>query len=71
MRSFLDELLSYVDLDEGERARLAALHPALSPHFPDIADKFYAAIWAHPKAAAVLRGPEQIERLRVTLVDWM
>jgi len=71
VRSFLDELLSYVNLDEGERARLAALHPDLAPHFPAIAEKFYEAVWAHPKAAAVLRGPEQIERLRVTLIEWM
>jgi len=69
--SFLDEIISYVGLDEGERARLVALHPRLAPHFPAIAERFYEAVWAHPKAASVLHGPEQVERLRVTLIEWM
>ena len=28
-------------------------------------------MWANPDAARVLSGPEQVERLRVTLIDWM
>ncbi len=67
----LDELLSYVGFGEDDAARLRALHPTLQPHFADIASQFYAALWANPGAAAVLTGPEQIERLRVTLIDWM
>jgi signal transduction histidine kinase len=69
--TILDELLDYVGLDMEDRARLAALHPKLEPHFPAIAGKFYDAVWTHPGAAAVLSGPAQIERLRVTLIDWM
>src|SRR5262249_8220635 len=53
------------------RARLVALHDKLAPHFPQIAERFYEAVWANPGAAAVLKGPEQVERLRVTLIDWM
>lgn len=71
MTQILDELLDYVGLDDDDRARLIALHPKLEPYFPVIADRFYAAVWAHPGAAAVLSGPAQIERLRVTLIDWM
>ncbi len=71
MASFIDELLSYVQMSDEDIARLAALHPFLSPAFPEIAETFYAAVWADPKAAAVLSGPEQVERLRRTLVDWM
>ena len=71
MTTFLDELISYVGFDDGDRARLAALQPVLAPHFVAIADKFYAAVWAHPKAAAVLSGPEQVQRLRISLIDWM
>lgn len=67
----LDELLSYVGFDDGDRARLAELHPVLAPHFPAIAEKFYEAVWKSPGATAVLSGPEQVERLRVTLIDWM
>lgn len=71
MNSPLDELLAYVSFGDQDRERLRALHPILAPHFPAIADKFYEAVWKNPGAAAVLQGPEQVERLRVTLIDWM
>ena len=71
MASFIDELLTYVQMSDEDVARLVALHPIISPVFPEIAEAFYAAIWADPKAAAILSGPEQVERLRRTLVDWM
>ncbi len=67
----LDELIAYVALDDADRARLVALHPILEPHFPAIAGKFYEAVWRSPGAAKVISGPEQTERLRVTLIDWM
>jgi len=71
MTEYFEELLAYVGFDGGERERLRALHPVLAPHFPEIADRFYEAVWACPGAAAVLRGPEQVERLRGSLIDWM
>src|SRR5436305_14632976 len=71
MNKFLDEVLAYVELGEADRARLVALHAVLEPHFPAIADRFYVAVWANPGAAAMLSGPDQIERLRRTLIDWM
>jgi len=67
----LDDLLRYVGFDESDRARLRALHPVLAPHFPEIAARFYEAVWANPPVAAVISGPEQAERLRITLIDWM
>jgi signal transduction histidine kinase len=67
----LDELLAYVQLGDDDRSRLVALHGKLAPAFPAIAERFYAAVWANPGAAAVLTGPAQVDRLRVTLVDWM
>jgi signal transduction histidine kinase len=67
----LDQLLAYVKFDAADRDRLLALHPRLAPEFPAIAERFYEAVWADPEAAAVLSGPEQVERLRLTLIDWM
>ena len=67
----LDELLAYVGLDAADSARLVELHGKLAPYFPAIAERFYEAVWASPGAAAVLSGPEQVERLRRTLIDWM
>jgi signal transduction histidine kinase len=69
--SFLDEVISYVELSAREMTLLRELHPRLAPHFPRIAGRFYEAVWDNPGTAAVLTGPEQIERLRVTLIDWM
>lgn len=67
----LEQLISYVRLDEADRARLVTLHGKLEPHFRAIAELFYEAVWANPGAASVLQGPEQVERLRCTLIDWM
>ena len=71
MREFLAEVISYVELGQREIELLHDLHPRLSPFFPGIAERFYAAVYANPGAAAVLSGPEQVERLRISLVDWM
>jgi signal transduction histidine kinase len=67
----LEQLISYVGLDDTDRARLQALHDKLQPHFAAIAERFYEAVWANPGAASVLEGPDQVERLRCTLIDWM
>jgi signal transduction histidine kinase len=67
----LDELLAYVGFSDDDITRLRALHPILAPHFAEIASVFYDAVWKNPGAAAVLTGPEQVERLRLTLIDWM
>ena len=71
MTSFLAEVLDYVAFDDADRARLIALHPRLQPRFPEITERFYQAVWAHPATARILSGPEQVERLRATLIDWM
>jgi signal transduction histidine kinase len=67
----IDQLIAYVQFDVADQVRLVALHPRLAPSFPAIAEKFYEAVWADPGAAAILSSPEQVERLRRTLIDWM
>ncbi len=71
MSRFLQEVIGYVQLDDQEQQLLRELHPKLEPHFPDIADRFYVAALGNTTSAAVLSGPEQIERLRCTLIEWM
>ena len=66
----LDDLFAYVGFDDADGVRLRGLHPILAPQFSAIADRFYEAVVASP-AAAVLKGPDQVERLHVTLIDWM
>lgn len=71
MSDFLAEVISYIELGEHEIELLRDLHPKLEPHFRAIAAKFYTAAMENPGAAAVFSGPEQIERLHGSLVDWM
>ncbi|HEY5952377.1 MAG TPA: protoglobin domain-containing protein [Kofleriaceae bacterium] len=71
MQEFLAEVISYVELGEDEIELLRQLHPKLQPFFPAIAERFYTAVFDNPGAAAVLSGPEQVERLRGSLIDWM
>lgn len=71
MSSFLAEALRYVGFDDRDRDLLRELHPKLEPLFPKVADRFYEAVWSNKRAASVLSGPEQVERLRVTLIEWM
>ncbi|HET7503503.1 MAG TPA: ATP-binding protein [Kofleriaceae bacterium] len=69
--TFLEELFGFVGFGPDDHRRLHALHPRLAPSFPAIADRFYEAVFASPGAASVLSGPAQVDRLRISLVDWM
>jgi signal transduction histidine kinase len=69
--TFLEELFAFVGFGVDDHRRLVGLHPRIAPAFPAIADRFYEAVVASPGAAAVLTGPGQVERLRVSLIDWM
>ncbi|MGE5183207.1 MAG: protoglobin domain-containing protein [Acidobacteriota bacterium] len=71
MSSFFEEVIAYVNLTQAEQALLRGLHGKLQPHFEAIAERFYAAVWANPNTAAVITGPEQVARLRCSLVEWM
>ncbi|MCX5741725.1 MAG: protoglobin domain-containing protein [Proteobacteria bacterium] len=71
MTAILDEIVAYVQFDDRDRERLLGLRTNLEPHFPAIADRFYSALWANPGTAAMLSSPAQVERLRLTLIDWM
>jgi len=65
------EVTEFVAFAPADAARLAALLPLAEPQLAAISDRFYAAIQANEGAASVLSGPAQVERLKVTLVQWM
>ena len=71
MSEFFDEAKRLVGFTPEKIARLHALHPVLEPHFRAIADLFYESLLSSPDALRVFRDQAQIERLKVTLVDWM
>ncbi|MEW6433838.1 MAG: protoglobin domain-containing protein [Myxococcota bacterium] len=72
MISLFRELQAYVGFGPEDERRLRALREPLAPHFPAIAEVFYARILEHPDArAALMRGEKHIGQLKGTLTRWM
>jgi two-component system, NtrC family, sensor histidine kinase HydH len=62
----------YVGFTDDSGRVLAGFHPIARPHLGPTIDDFYATIEAHPRAREVITGgPEQIERLKQSLVRWL
>lgn len=70
--TYFENIKAYVGFDENDSALLAALLAAAAPSaFEEFSENFYEHITRHPDAHKVLSGPEQIERLKKTLIEWM
>ncbi|HEU5056976.1 MAG TPA: protoglobin domain-containing protein, partial [Kofleriaceae bacterium] len=69
--SFFEELKRYVRFGPDEEAALRELAPHARPYFDEIAEAFYDRLSNHERARRVLSGPEQVERLKGTLVAWL
>jgi signal transduction histidine kinase len=66
------ELQQYVGWTEGDARTVHALSGLIEPHLLPLIDDFYAEIERHTDARKVITGgPEQIERLKGTLVQWL
>jgi PAS domain S-box-containing protein len=70
-RELLTELRSYVGLTEADAELLSRLRAVAAPHFPAIADEFYAVIRLHEGAFAVLKDEAQARRLHASLQAWL
>jgi PAS domain S-box-containing protein len=70
-RALLAELLSYTGLSASDADLLARFRPLAEPHFPAIADEFYAVIRLHEGALAVLKDEAQARRLHASLQGWL
>ena len=68
---FFEEIKEYIGFDEAVEERLRECKPIVKPHFADIVEAFYDALWANPRSRAVFTGPEQVKRLRVSLRRWL
>lgn len=68
---FFDELKSYVGFDADVERNLAVCLTIIEPHFDAVVESFYNALDKNPRTRAVFDGPEQIERLRRTLLVWI
>lgn len=66
------ELQRYVGWNPADASLVESLKPLVEPHFPGLVDDFYAEMQQHPEALKVITGgPEQIERLKQTLLGWL
>lgn len=72
MWALFEDLKRYVGFTAEDERLLRDSFPRLEPHFPDIAELFYARVLEHPEAAAALaRGEKSVGSLKLTLVRWM
>jgi len=70
--TLIEELKRYVGWSEEDERALQTLHGAASPHFPHIADVFYAIILGHQEARQSLTGGEsQVGHLKITMQQWL
>ena len=69
--AILEDIFGFVGFGEADARALEALGPLLEPNFDSVVGSFYDAVLDHPRAFAVLSGPEQVERLRRTLRRWL
>ena len=68
---FFHEITDYVSFDEADAARVKQARGSVEEHFDDVVDAFYEALWQNPRTRMVFEGPEQVERLRVSLGRWL
>lgn len=68
---FFEEFKDYVGFTDADVARLHELKPFVEPHFQRIVMRFYDALMENSRARNVFSGPEQIIRLRCSLLKWL
>jgi PAS domain S-box-containing protein len=69
--NLLDELKRHVRFGPEDEQALRELGPVVEPSFRAIANDFYDRLYNHEPARVVFTGPEQVERLKGTLCNWM
>jgi signal transduction histidine kinase len=68
---YFEDIKDYVGFTESDTERLEALYPVVEPHFTTTVDKFYDALERNEHTREVFEGPEQVERLRHSLHEWL
>lgn len=69
--NLLSALKEYVRFDDDAARRLQAMGTRMRPYHRGVVDRFYQAILDDPGARAVLKSEAQIERLKVSLKEWL
>ncbi|HKE19420.1 MAG TPA: protoglobin domain-containing protein [Kofleriaceae bacterium] len=69
--TLFEELKRYVQFGPADESALRSFGPHAAPSFPVLVDEFYARLSEHDEARNIFSGPEQIERLKGSLRDWL
>lgn len=67
----LDEFRSYAEFGADEQALLRAAWPLVEPETPALVEDFYERILGHESTRSIISDPDQVTRLKRTLVVWM
>lgn len=66
------DLQRYVEWTPQDEQNLVSCRPLIEPHFVELVDDFYRQLEKHEPARRVITGGEtQVERLKLTLIDWL
>ncbi len=72
IEAVFEEMKAYVGFTAVDAAALRELRPLLEPGLDRVVSRFYEAVQSHAGTRAVLDGtPEQMRRLRATLLTWL
>lgn len=66
-----DEIKQYIGFSDDDVVRIVQARACIDHEFSEIVGAFYEALNKNPRTRSVFEGPEQIERLRVTLHRWL
>ena len=65
------ELQEYVGWTAEDAARVSRAGTLLRPYLPALIDDFYSEIKRHPEADKVFADEHQVERLKLSLLNWL
>lgn len=68
---FFQEIKEYISFDDEDSRLLKLALPHVEEHFKDTVTAFYDALGQQQHTRQIFDGPEQIERLRVSLMGWL
>ncbi len=64
-------LCQYIGFGRTQLDLLRGVFPLFEPSFPAVVDAFYRAILEHPTTRTILSDPQQVDRLKATLRQWL
>ncbi len=71
MQTALDEMKDWTGYSRADAVALRGAFSVVEPHLVGIIERYYGEVLRNPNTAAMLTGPEQVERLKCTLRQWL